>query len=842
MTKNEDITEFYNQFIDKVTCAYRKDIFLDEKGFERCRAKRTEQRDKYLFKGLTDEVVLIECPSNLLALEFETHNNKSGIEKKEVSKEKIKEWIKQTVENAKNHRIDYCVCDHGGTSPWFYACNFSNLIENKEKDCKKEIAKLIVPKEAIDFLDYSNLGSTLIPIMEKPHWKFNKYNGAVHKIVEGTFPTKQDNKLPDIIIQRVIDNERPNFPKIQNYGESDINSIPLTKVISTIGLKKRGQEYGGSNVWHGSSTGLNFFVNPSKNCWFCFRCNSGGGVPQAIALNKGIITSCDQNLTGDKFKQVLEIAREEYGLKKPEPITPKKNFEEFTLDKLQREEETKNKIARISGKLHDGTFYWTIPVSHNDKYYFVVLTENRNKLLVKNRGLELQQDKLKRIKNAVSDKEKKEIENEEIPQEEEYLYFDYEGYRYKFPEELFWKDSFEISAPSKEVLSLIENKINKKELWSKLFNNLKKYFDHSEEDRYSLLLPFPIMSYLQWGICSTYYEIIQGAEDTGKSTLQIWNSLVEMYGYFCGKSSLPFAVRLLHFFGIALNQDEFEKMHKDEKRTAMGVFNSGLSVSGTYNFVNTNKKRIEDQMVSLRTFGTKSFSMNTEVLDRDFDKSFISRCDIVIGSRKNRETQDIRKLEEAQVKEFQDLRNELFVYCLTNFKAIEKDIQEVKETLESEGIFGRRTDVNSLILGIIKHFKGDYTAEKKHLEGEQGLIKIETSGSTKDVILFSYLSNLFSLQSQTIEVTNKDIANHINETLGLPDGKKINPRTIGALLRRSGLVVQDSQARRTEYGYKYEISLSKFKEMAKRFNHKEAIDTITQLEQINLKPKRPYEN
>jgi len=310
--------KFYNRYKGKITCAYKSDIKLDKEKKERCYAKRTEEREKYLFKELTEDVVLIECPLDCLAIEFEKEVIINE-EKKTATLEQIKEWVKQTSENANNHKIDNCIASHDGTSPYFYAFGFENLIENREKECKKELAKLIVPSEAWDFLDKSNLGRTLIPIINRPHWKQLRYNGAIHKIKEGKTPDKHKNKLPDIVLQRVIDNERPNFAKVENYGDNDINSIPLTSIISTIGLKKRGSEYYGANVWHGSTGGMNFFVNPSKNVWHCFRCDAGGSVAKAIALNKGLITSCDENLSSEQFKDVLRVAREEYGLKKPEP-------------------------------------------------------------------------------------------------------------------------------------------------------------------------------------------------------------------------------------------------------------------------------------------------------------------------------------------------------------------------------------------------------------------------------------------------------------------------------------------------------------------------------------------
>jgi len=113
--------------------------------------------------------------------------------------------------------------------------------------------------------------------------------------------------------------ELKNLKREQNekYGESDINTISILNVINTTGFKKatNGEIYG-TNPWHGSRTGMNFWINPSKNLAFCFRCNSGINIAQAIALNKGVISSCSDKLNNDQFFRVLEYAYEEYGLKK----------------------------------------------------------------------------------------------------------------------------------------------------------------------------------------------------------------------------------------------------------------------------------------------------------------------------------------------------------------------------------------------------------------------------------------------------------------------------------------------------------------------------------------------
>jgi hypothetical protein len=77
-------------------------------------------------------------------------------------------------------------------------------------------------------------------------------------------------------------------------------------------VKDDGEEIQGSHPMHGSETGKNFSINPGKNTWHCFRCDSGGGPLEWIAVEAGLINCSDAGpgcLRGELFKQVLDIAR-----------------------------------------------------------------------------------------------------------------------------------------------------------------------------------------------------------------------------------------------------------------------------------------------------------------------------------------------------------------------------------------------------------------------------------------------------------------------------------------------------------------------------------------------------
>jgi len=95
--------------------------------------------------------------------------------------------------------------------------------------------------------------------------------------------------------------------------ESKID-LDILQVVPLAGLHARGNEYFGSHPIHGSKGGQNFWVNPSKNVWHCFRHGSGGGPLLWFAVEKGIIDCSEATsgaLRGNIFKKVLDKAREE---------------------------------------------------------------------------------------------------------------------------------------------------------------------------------------------------------------------------------------------------------------------------------------------------------------------------------------------------------------------------------------------------------------------------------------------------------------------------------------------------------------------------------------------------
>ncbi|HNT73250.1 MAG TPA: hypothetical protein PKK92_09360, partial [Methanothrix sp.] len=88
--------------------------------------------------------------------------------------------------------------------------------------------------------------------------------------------------------------------------------VSILDVIDVSGFKESGGQLFGPHPVHGSETGHNLVVNPSKNSWWCGRCETGGGPALWLAV-EGEILRCEEArggaLRGERFLRVLDYAR-----------------------------------------------------------------------------------------------------------------------------------------------------------------------------------------------------------------------------------------------------------------------------------------------------------------------------------------------------------------------------------------------------------------------------------------------------------------------------------------------------------------------------------------------------
>lgn len=150
-------------------------------------------------------------------------------------------------------------------------------------------------------------------------------NGAIYE-------TLNNIEVKKISYKKLLEVISPFMKEIKETEENaqweikeneDIDQLNVGDIWGVGNLKKHGNEYYGEHPIHGSEGGMNFWVNPLKNTWHCFRCNSGGGPLSAIAVKEGIIDCSEAQrgmLRGDRAKQAIERAKESYGLQRIEKI------------------------------------------------------------------------------------------------------------------------------------------------------------------------------------------------------------------------------------------------------------------------------------------------------------------------------------------------------------------------------------------------------------------------------------------------------------------------------------------------------------------------------------------
>jgi putative DNA primase/helicase len=143
------------------------------------------------------------------------------------------------------------------------------------------------------------------------HYSGNKYEVA--KDVPIAWATKK--QLEEIFGEHLAWSKQ-HLSEEQAQIEVDFGfDIPIADIIDLTLLRQIGQdEFQGSHPLHGSQTGINFTVNTKKNCWHCFRCNSGGGALLWLAVKNKFI-ECHEaqkgTLKGELFKKVLAAAEKE---------------------------------------------------------------------------------------------------------------------------------------------------------------------------------------------------------------------------------------------------------------------------------------------------------------------------------------------------------------------------------------------------------------------------------------------------------------------------------------------------------------------------------------------------
>jgi len=483
----------------------------------------------------------------------------------------------------------------------------------------------------------------------------------------------------------------------------------------------------------------------------------------------------------------LEIKRKE---KKVERLVRKDMDEFYGQAKVHdyindimdtREDKEKFKVLKsLSGIITNDDkeiFYQTVFAKKQGRCTPVVLTSNESLHPVKNRANIL----IKHSMDLMTEEYKDENGNpiykklKDVPEEERYQFFEYNNVTYKFIQSVFWDDSHNIQTIDNNAIhDVINKKEYNKQIFKELRNIIKEYFFHTRPYEYDVLGTAAVISYIAHVLGNVFYLCFLGGMGTGKSTTLSLLSFLQFNGRFSGKGTVPSSVRLIHFHGISLNQDEFEKMNKEEKTMIVNVFNTGFNSYGVYTLTNMGIKDVRRQIISMKTFGMKSFTCNSLT---GFDPSFIDRLYVILSIKTNMKLKNIYRLSAIDLKRFQDVRNKLFVYCLFHWREIRDDIDEMRNKLEGENVFGRETDKNSIILGVIKHFSGDVYAGKVkiYIQQKAPVLQLEHVKTMECIVLNTIVSKCMNEKTSFVDVLNKELYTDLLSQLGMSADNKYAP-------------------------------------------------------------------
>lgn len=477
---------------------------------------------------------------------------------------------------------------------------------------------------------------------------------------------------------------------------------------------------------------------------------------------------------------------------------PNTNYEHIINHLMDTpEDESKYKILHnLAGKIdvdEKETMYVVIFSLKQGIYHPLIVLDNNEILPIYNRFSELLtqiQDYEHGQELGIPAPEPEYGNRSGIPDYEKYYYFTYKGVLYKFSFPVIWDFKHNINTLNNKAIHYVMNdKAFTKNLYDDSLNQIKLYYHHNFEFEYDVMVSQVVLSYIYPLIGRVFYMPFLGGQGSGKSVALRVLSYLCKNGKFGGKGTVPSSVRMIELYGISLCQDEFEKMGQDEKIIFTGVMNSGFDEGAPYQITNMGNKDITKQVVSFKTFCPKMFTCNSLY---GFDISFIDRCYIIHSVKAGISTKDIHQLSRHDLEIFQELRNKMFVYCLRNWREILADINNSKTELEKVGTFGRASDMMSIILGIITHFKGkDYADQVKQGINEKAPMELLEKTMTIEEAILSYIVDKFSKAHSTmVKIENDTLRLKICTDLGIDHESKEAPthRRLRTLVTNLGLI------------------------------------------------------
>jgi hypothetical protein len=171
-------------------------------------------------------------------------------------------------------------------------------------------------------------------------------SGDLYRVVQNRPLMEISEAELDAILEIFDTTEKEEKPIPATFTNYDRNDSVVGKLglriehFVPLGKEVGNGEYVTSHPVHGSTTGTNLSVNPSKNLWCCRRCNSGGDPLTWVAVEEGIIRCSDaqSGCLSDLVKDEWEVLWDALGAKgyRVDEITKKPALPKWMAD-IRRE-------------------------------------------------------------------------------------------------------------------------------------------------------------------------------------------------------------------------------------------------------------------------------------------------------------------------------------------------------------------------------------------------------------------------------------------------------------------------------------------------------------------------
>jgi len=459
------------------------------------------------------------------------------------------------------------------------------------------------------------------------------------------------------------------------------------------------------------------------------------------------------------------------------------------IEKLAKERSEIRK--RLVGK-HNDTFFITIWATYEGVEKPMVVTSN---------------GEMNYIKNKLEEKKKQLEEDQELTEEQEkrfdYQYAEVGGEKVKFKHKIAQSTPSTVNNVDNRLLQLMldEKEIDKEELFQEVRKTIHDYWSHYREEWFDISTAYAFHTYIAPILGHTAYIMLDGKEDTGKTTWQKVQSRLNYNGWFAGNATPKAVVRYSHNYQVTMHNDEIEKQSDERKTDLQGLYNTGYQKGAVYPIANADRENIEDQVDEIFSFSPKTLTVNDLY---GFDDSFISRCVILKAVRTNRkDLKDIDSLKDEEIQRFNDLRAKMAYYCLNNFEEIKQCIESQEDKIDDTA---RSEEKMSIFRGITEHFVGEKRANKveEAIRDTQGLQDVNKI-APREREVFEKISNVFEKEdSQLVRIRLSDIAKYVNKELSLTndgDSPKTTSKAVKKKMMNYDVIRHDEQVVKDSSGY-----------------------------------------